>query len=221
MTLLVYCQNIPEQLLEMESLNILYLNLVEAWFITIAEVLMTAALHDHKLHFKNEWLANHDDLTGLKNRIVFEKKINNVFSSHRREDRSRKLLFIGLDQMKHVNDEAGHLAGDKLLIMVSEALQKAVRDSDFVARWGGDEFSILLEDCSHDEAEHISHKTLNALREIDFPINELGFVITASIGITDIYKGDSLGTLIERADEAVYKVKNSGKNGIHYTHNIA
>lgn len=211
-TLLSLSDQIPNTMLEMESLNILYLDLVEVWFITLAGFLMTAAMNDHKLHYKTAWLATHDPLTGLENRTAFNQQVNLIINGNRRSDNEEMFLFIDLDQMKQVNDVAGHLAGDQLLVMVAEVLKKSVRESDFVARWGGDEFCVLLENCSQNTAENISRKILRGLENIDFAIEDPSFKVTSSIGITKVLENDTLDSLINRADKAAYLVKNKGKN---------
>jgi diguanylate cyclase (GGDEF)-like protein/PAS domain S-box-containing protein len=164
-----------------------------------------------------EHLAHHDILTGLHNRFSMELRLEQAIASARREQQRLALLFIDLDRFKNINDSLGHQVGDKLLIEVAERLKDCVRDSDIVARIGGDEFVIVLvaiRDNSHAAvvAENILHKVSRQYEVDDNVINT-----SPSIGIS-IYPDDGTGVddLMKAADVAMYHAKEHGRNSYHY-----
>ena len=160
-------------------------------------------------------LAHSDPLTGLANRLLFEQRLREALYSASTQTRRLALLFIDLDGFKAVNDSLGHAAGDEVLKAVSTRLRDAVRDGDTVARFGGDEFAVLLTDIRQDASVEALGRRL--LATIAQPILMAGqqYQIGASIGVS-LYPehGDNGKVLIERADQAMYAVKRSGKNDI-------
>ncbi|MFK5926637.1 MAG: diguanylate cyclase [Desulfuromusa sp.] len=157
-------------------------------------------------------LAHHDALTNLPNRLLFEDRLKHALSKARRSHRQVALFFLDLDQLKEVNDNLGHDYGDLLLIDVAKRLRKCVRESDTVARMGGDEFLVLLEEIESIEmieamAQRICNALSHELRKDDFTQK-----ISASIGIS-IYPEDATTSqeMMKNADLAMYRVKNSGK----------
>lgn len=215
-SLLFISPTLPEKLLHMHTLNMLYLDIVGIWFISITGLVVAASYRDHKIHFKTAWLAHHDALTEIPNRFLMEKRIERSLKGNRRSDKAESLLFVDLDQMKTINDQAGHLSGDRLLRKTAHILSRSIRETDLVARWGGDEFVILLSDCSHEEAESIAEKTLQAIRDMEFHHVNKSFNITASIGFSEISPDDSQDSLLRRVDQALYLAKDKGKNCIVY-----
>jgi diguanylate cyclase (GGDEF)-like protein len=164
-----------------------------------------------------EHLAYHDGLTGLPNRSLLGRLVERHVSEARRYGRKMAVLFLDLDRFKEVNDSLGHEAGDQLLREVAERLERTLRDSDTVARMGGDEFVVLLpelEDARY--AAVVARKILAALRE---PVDILGqeFTVTASIGVS-VYPGDGEDdqALIKNADIAMYQAKDAGKNDVRF-----
>jgi len=164
--------------------------------------------------------ATHDGLTGLPNRGLFFDRLGQLFSLAKRNQTSLALMFIDLDGFKSVNDKLGHHIGDLLLKGVAERLQACMRDSDTVARMGGDEFTIILFDISgRDNIERFADKVLS---ELSRPFNLEGHnvAIGSSIGIatttptTDKQVNEDM--FIERADAAMYEAKRAGKNGYRF-----
>ncbi len=157
-------------------------------------------------------LAHHDALTGLPNRLLFEDRLRHAISKARRSHRQIALFFLDLDYFKEVNDNLGHDAGDQLLKNIAKRLRNSVREADTVARMGGDEFLILLEEIDSIElieatAERISSALNHQLCKEDFCQE-----ISASIGIA-IFPEDATTAkeLMKAADEAMYRAKKSGK----------
>ena len=177
----------------------------------------TAVLRDvseQKLAIKRiEQLAHYDELTHLPNRSLFYDRLGQAITMAKRNRRSIALMYIDLDGFKNVNDTLGHHMGDLLLVQTAERLRLCVRESDTLARIGGDEFTILLNDAHEREnMEMVAQKVINS---IDQPFYLEGHVaqIGASIGIAR-YPDDAptSGTLLIVADKAMYAAKAAGKN---------
>lgn len=162
---------------------------------------------------KIKHIAYHDSLTGLPNGIHFSDYLNREISSSSRLKRPLAILFLDLDGFKMINDTLGHSAGDQLLKLVSNRLTTVLRESDFVARIGGDEFIVLINTIKDmDEIDIIAKKILNGL-DVPFTVNKQECFISASIGIA-IYPidGGTAEELIKNADLAMYKAKDKGRS---------
>jgi diguanylate cyclase (GGDEF)-like protein/hemerythrin-like metal-binding protein/PAS domain S-box-containing protein len=161
-----------------------------------------------------ERLAKTDALTGLPNRALFFDRLEQVCSLSRRNQTGLALLYLDLDGFKQINDTLGHHIGDLLLKGVAERLHACVRDSDTVARIGGDEFTVTLFDVS--DRESVVVITEKILHRLSLPFDLEGHPITigSSIGIATFYpeKTDCDNRLTERADKAMYAAKRAGKN---------
>ena len=164
-----------------------------------------------------EQMAFYDNLTGLANRRLFRNRLEHVLGNITREGNSLGLILLDLDQFKNINDSLGHDAGDALLKIIAERLQRCVRSSDTVARLGGDEFAIILPAIISTLAvSHVSQKILNALKVPIF-INETEIRISASLGIA-LSPEDSLVAegLIKNADLALYRAKDMGRDNYQF-----
>ncbi len=153
-------------------------------------------------------LAHHDPLTGLPNRLLFGEKLSEKLKYSRKNDKQLAVMFLDLDRFKFVNDSLGHDAGDELLIEVSKRIRKAVRETDIVARMGGDEFTFILSSIqSKNDAAVVAKKILDAFSE-PFYLKGQELFCGGSIGIS-IYPsdGEDVQTLIRNADSAMYKAK--------------
>ena len=162
-------------------------------------------------------LAHHDPLTSLPNRLLFADRLGHALSRAQRDGTQLAVLFIDLDRFKHINDSLGHLAGDGLLQEVARRLTAAVRREDTVARMGGDEFTLLLEDLRRPEdAAVLARKLLDALAD-PYPVAGKELFVTASVGIS-LYPRDgaSADALVRNADAAMYQAKDDGRNGYHF-----
>ncbi|MCB1876693.1 MAG: diguanylate cyclase [Chromatiales bacterium] len=152
--------------------------------------------------------AEHDYLTSLPNRSLFRDRLDVGLSKARRSNRRLALLYLDLDRFKPINDELGHEAGDQLLKETASRLRSCVRESDTVARYGGDEFIVLLDDIDEErDAEQVAEKILEALgRPVTLEGREVG--IPASIGISFFPEdGKTQDQLIRRADAAMFAAK--------------
>ncbi len=164
-----------------------------------------------------EHLAYYDTLTGLPNRSLFSDRLTVAIAHAHRHRYKLAVLFLDLDRFKQVNDSLGHTVGDRLLKIVSTRIRGAVREEDTVARFGGDEFTVLIHIIGKaEDAGKIAQKILDALKA-SISIDERDFVITSSVGIS-IYPNDGTDceTLIRNADTAMYRAKDLGRNACQY-----
>ncbi|MBF0166778.1 MAG: EAL domain-containing protein [Alphaproteobacteria bacterium] len=181
-----------------------------------------AVFHDITARKQNEerltYLANHDPLTGLANRILYEERIDRALSRARRAGLKVALLFLDLDGFKHVNERFGHPVGDVLLQRLAERLTTCVRQGDTVARISGDEFLLIVEDLDDFRiAATVARKVLDTLKD-PFQIEEHAIKLDGSIGIA-LYPEDGLeGTVLYKAaDTAMYRAKRMGGNEARFS----
>ena len=158
-------------------------------------------------------LVNHDPLTGLPNRRLFNELLDQAIKRAERENHQIALLFIDLDRFKAINDSLGHQIGDKLLREVSERINRCIRKNDVLARFGGDEFLVMLDSIHQQEqAEMIAKMIIHSL-QVEFNIADCEIFSTASIGISMFPRdGSDVDSTIKAADMAMYQIKNKGKN---------
>lgn len=155
--------------------------------------------------------AHHDPLTGLANRMRLDEQMQKTFMKQRKGGAHEALLFIDLDRFKLINDSLGHNVGDRVLVEVAQRLRGALRPSDQLFRFGGDEFIVLLHDltCNRD-AEQISQRILDNLHQ---PLHMDGrtLVVSASIGIAPLHDNGKALDVLQAADLALYRAKSAGK----------
>ena len=156
--------------------------------------------------------AFYDSLTGLPNRALFLDRTEHALNRQARNPATVAVYFLDLDDFKTVNDSLGHAAGDQLLIQVAERLRKCLRPSDTAARFGGDEFSVLVEDAGA-QPRDLAERILGRLRE-PFSVDGTEVQIGATIGVAASHPGSSSATeLLRDADAAMYAAKADGKGG--------
>ncbi|EAZ94346.1 diguanylate cyclase domain-containing protein [Crocosphaera chwakensis] len=161
--------------------------------------------------------ALHDPLTNVANRIYFEERLCIALNQAQQTQKMLAVMFLDLDHFKEINDTLGHGIGDKLLQRFVECLQQCVRDKDLICRLGGDEFLILLPDINHrTDVSAIAQRILTKLT-VPFVIENNTLHISSSIGIA-IYPdhGQDTDTLVQKADVALYYVKQQGRNNYHF-----
>ncbi|MDJ0779989.1 MAG: EAL domain-containing protein [Gammaproteobacteria bacterium] len=156
--------------------------------------------------------ATHDPLTGLVNRSEFEQRLEKSLQSAKNFESTHALLFLDLDQFKIVNDTAGHTAGDELLRQISVLLAGQLRGRDTLGRLGGDEFSVLLENCPISKASKVANILIDVIREYRFVWEQKTYQVGVSIGIVPITADSSSRTqLMHDADQACYAAKDLGR----------
>ena len=167
---------------------------------------------------RSEEEANTDHLTGLANRRAFLSHLQRVRTRSDAGGSVDALMFLDLDGFKAVNDLGGHEAGDLMLRSVARALRDNVRNRDLVARVGGDEFAIVLNDCAAPRALQIGGSIVRAVEAIRVPNHGEALTVGISVGIVEILPDDGLGIdeLIRRADDACYKAKHNGGGALLY-----
>lgn len=173
------------------------------------------AINQRELTDLLEYQAKHDSLTGLPNRLALSERLNAAIQRARQSGRKLAVLFIDLDRFKQINDTLGHTVGDALLQQIARRLVTCLGDAGSVARMGGDEFTVILEDfATPEDAVRMGRKLLNAVR-VPCRVEGYELFITASMGISYFPKdGEDAAALLCSADSAMYAAKYQGKNDI-------
>jgi diguanylate cyclase (GGDEF)-like protein len=171
-------------------------------------------------------LAEHDTLTGLKNRRVFDEHLDGLWQRSVDEGRTMALLMIDIDHFKAFNDRYGHQAGDRALRRVAEALQRFVsRPADVLARYGGEEFAVILYDTDTDDARDVAEDMRRAVS--DLAIEHHGApgitVVTISVGVAAVEpsRGRRSRGALQLADQALYEAKVRGRNRVELLDDVA
>lgn len=176
------------------------------------------ALRKHLL--EQQEIALRDKLTGLPNRAAYDSFVREACDAQaaaegqerRADDRQLCLAVCDIDYFKQVNDEFGHLAGDRVLKLLARELESRLRRSDFMARFGGEEFVIIMPATYLPDASHVLDKLRRAASQMPFHFQKKRVQVTASFGLAAWQPGDSPDTLFERADRALYLAKKNGRN---------
>lgn len=163
-----------------------------------------------------ERLANFDSLTGLPNRVLLKDRTQQAIAGASRLNQGLALMFLDLDHFKNINDSLGHVVGDQLLCEVALRLQNSIREQDTAARWGGDEFVLLLPDTTIAGATHVAEKLMAALSS-PYQLDHHELNSTSSIGIA-LYPvdGSDFETLAKAADTAMFRAKQDGRNAFRF-----
>jgi diguanylate cyclase (GGDEF)-like protein len=179
------------------------------WFgFFISVTFIVAALRS--LHDRERQLSRVDSLTGIGNRLAFYEFANRERNRAGRSKQPITLAYLDLDGFKEINDTLGHQIGDKVLVSVARTMQMSVRQTDMVARMGGDEFALILPDTYKAAANTVLEKVLAMLERA---MNQNGWRITFSVGaVTFLAQPVSVQEMIAGADQVMFSVKNSGKN---------
>lgn len=155
-----------------------------------------------------------DTLTNLPNRLAYEKRSLQEYSRWQRYHNPLSVAVCDLDLFKRINDSYGHTAGDKVLKKTADIFRKSLRNTDFICRFGGEEFVILLAETPLEQAKLAMEKLRNSIEESPFHFRGERVAITVSIGISAFTQGDGLEKVFERADKAVYDAKDQGRNRV-------
>jgi len=201
--------------LQVVGIGVVLLVLVFFWNMSLRREISLRRQMEEKMRF----MATHDDLTKLANRNLLEERLNQALLQHARHHEKLALLFLDLDGFKEVNDQYGHHVGDELLVKVAEVLQHCVRKSDTVARFGGDEFVIMLTGLlDKDDAAIVAEKILLHLSN-PLQLSACAARVGASIGIA-LYPDNGIDSqqMLKTADGLMYRAKQSGKGCYRFSH---
>lgn len=158
-----------------------------------------------------EEIANLDSLSGLKNRHFFNTRLEEETERANRYNKKLSLILLDIDYFKRVNDTYGHDIGDKVIKEIANMLQTSIRKSDVVARWGGEEFAILMPETDLDEAFLVGEKIRSMAESLDYSFGEK---VTISLGVATWTKFDTIEILFKRVDKVLYRAKNEGRNRV-------
>ncbi|MBT0585027.1 GGDEF domain-containing protein [Alteromonas oceanisediminis] len=155
-----------------------------------------------------------DPLTRIPNRIAYNERMVQEFARWQRSNTPLCMAVIDIDHFKSINDRFGHAAGDKTLQVIAKQLRTHLRKTDFLARWGGEEFVVLFPDSELDSLLEPLETLRAKLESLPFKFKQEPVTITASFGVTQFQEGDSIETVFDRADKYLYSAKNNGRNRI-------
>jgi len=164
---------------------------------------------------KSEYYAMTDFLTSLSNRYSFEQKLSNEIARSHRFQQPLSLMVLDLDNFKSINDKYGHPKGDEVLVAVGDVLAQNIRQIDIAARWGGDEFAMLLPNTPLQQAVEVAEKLRLAIKS---KLEQLQLTSSASFGVVELLQGESQTDFVRRADMALYQSKNDGRNKVSAGH---
>ncbi len=182
--------------------------------VVLAAILATSLLWMTRLRKLNDQfrrLAETDQLTGLPNRNALDASFALDILRAQRYGRPLSVILLDIDLFKTVNDELGHLMGDKVLVDFARLLRGGLRSVDTVCRWGGEEFLLICHETPLEQAAQLAERLLQQVREHRFPCQR---ALTASAGVATVMPGDTVARLVQRADEALYAAKHSGRDRV-------
>lgn len=156
-------------------------------------------------------LAETDKLTGLYNRQKFDHELSLLLAKSEMSKTSNSLLICDIDHFKNINDTYGHLVGDNILSALANVLKSKMPNSSLIARWGGEEFTIILPETDLTSAAEQANELKKYISKQTFE----GSSFTISVGLTKAHPGDTVKSILERADTALFKAKNNGRNSIY------
>lgn len=205
-----------EQEADSVSANILqnlFGNLALSFVIGLAVIfLANIAINRYQRQLEN--MATTDQLTGTSNRHIFETLFEQMLKSSKRNNKPVGVIMTDIDDFKKVNDTYGHHAGDLVIRTVSDMLSERLRDSDVICRWGGEEFIILLPDCSLERTATIAEDLRETIEKRVMFYGKDDINVTASFGICASRPDDESEAILKRVDQALYKSKNAGRNQV-------
>ena len=162
---------------------------------------------------EKDFIAYHDSLTGIYNRHKFIEEFNKELKRSDRHNHNIAFAIMDIDKFKHINDEYGHNIGDLVLKTLADVIKENIRETDCFARWGGEEFVLLLPETEQKGAIALAEKIRNAVEKKNF---NLASNVTISIGVSTYKKGEALESIYSRADKALYASKEQGRNRVTF-----
>ena len=195
----------------------LYLNLLICLLVT-AVVLTLVSLVVRRYQQRIAALATTDSLTNLPNRRGFELHVEQALQEAQRDSSPLCAVMLDLDNFKQINDRHGHLAGDEVLRSFAERLRAALRQSDILCRWGGEEFILLLKNTDRHAAHELAEKLRQHCADQRYPMGGEALQVTVSLGLSQWQPGEALHDLLGRTDRALYRAKQAGRDRVCEEH---
>jgi diguanylate cyclase (GGDEF)-like protein len=180
----------------------------------IAVILLLTSMTLRRYQGRLEEMATIDKLTGLINRQAGEVLLAQALAENRRRPLQLSAVMIDIDHFKEVNDRHGHLRGDQVLQHVASLIKPNLREADVACRWGGEEFMLLLKNCESGQGMTIADKLRKVIAATPFDVAGKALSITVSAGVAEANESDTPEHLLDRADRAMYKAKNAGRNRV-------
>ncbi|MFN3767174.1 MAG: diguanylate cyclase domain-containing protein [Ectopseudomonas guguanensis] len=195
----------------------LYLNLLICLLVTVI-VLTLVSLAIRRYQQRIAALATTDSLTDLPNRRGFELHVEQALQEAQRDSSPLCAVLLDLDNFKLINDQHGHLAGDEVLRRFAEQLRAALRQSDVLCRWGGEEFILLLKNTDRHAAHELAEKLRQYCAAQRYPVGDETLQVTVSLGLSQWQPGEALHDLLGRTDRALYRAKQGGRDRVCEEH---
>ncbi len=193
--------------------KMVYFNIAISLAVTL--LVLFGAWHAIRFYQRRlEWMASTDKLTGLINRQELDRQLLQLQDSQQHNARPLCAILLDLDHFKNINDQHGHLAGDAIIQATARVIRSQLRNNDIVARWGGEEFLIILRDCPLPDAQKLAGLVRTAIENASVEWQGQQLRITASLGLAEHKPNESMDSLFTRADEALYRAKNAGRNRV-------
>ena len=167
-----------------------------------------------RLRKKFERQATYDPLTQLLNRRGLQKQIVAELARSDRQSSVASVILLDLDKFKQVNDTYGHDAGDDVLTNTADLLRRSIRQQDYVSRWGGEEFLLVLPDTNQQNAQVLAEKIREKIANATIAFEQHTLKVTASFGVSEVTSSDNFEKAISLADKALYQAKNNGRNKV-------
>lgn len=208
---LVVEQNVSDDVKSVQGVFIL--NLAISFGVTLLVLLLTL-LTVNRYQQRIERIASTDALTGLLNRKSLELLFQRAMLLSKRTAQPMSAILFDIDFFKRVNDTHGHLCGDKVIIGVADLARATVRESDAITRWGGEEYLVLLNNCSLAQAAQVAEELRVAIAGHDFGLPAPQLPVTISLGVAEYRQDESESAFFSRADSALYQAKNRGRNRV-------
>ncbi|MDI6791715.1 MAG: diguanylate cyclase [bacterium] len=201
-------------LLDIESLQENHYTALDRRLIAIIATQTGIATERARLFVETKKQAERDELTGVYNYRYFDRLFETEFERARKFNRALSLLMLDFDRLKEINDRYGHEEGNRLIKTVSNIIGQQIREVDFLARFGGDEFGVILPETAEEDAAQIAERIRAAIDKYSYTINEKTISLSASLGVST-FPAPSKKELFDRADKALYQAKQEGRNRVN------
>ncbi len=193
-------------------INVLAFEMVSCYLLDLSRRRSKASLLT--LAAEHEYAAKHDVMTGLTNRREGLVRLEGEYQRYLRNRQAFSVILMDIDLFKGINDTFGHHAGDALIVMVADKLREGCRRIDIVSRWGGEEFLAILPETRVDEAAHLAERIRAAVASSSIELDGTPVAASISAGVASIHGAESTSRLLQRADEALYTAKATGRNQV-------